>query len=122
MKSYLNYLNDYDLILYLNQNIPLLVKQIIKQYHINRYENRKMYNLLFNNKLNIDKTFIYIENIRNTNKNLSFIPPIYPFYYSENKKIFIVKNAINIYEKYNKFSSTANGKRWLRRYEEDVSV
>ena len=83
--SYLQYLKDYDVIQMLNEYVIISKNEYNIKYHIERYK--------------INNIFNKISTKREKNINVSFLQPIYPFYYSYSKNLFMVKHAIKIYEK-----------------------
>ena len=96
--SPLRYLNDYDIISILNEIVP---KKYNFEYHKNRFKNKNTkYNLNCGNYSKINSIFQNINIIRLKCKNVSFIQPVFPFYYRGNT--FCVKHAVNIYEKISK--------------------
>jgi len=94
-KLFLRYLTDNDLIEMLNEKVPILIKQNNIKYHINNYEKNK------NNpyKKNLDLVFISLTKQRELSLNVSFLQPIYPFFYCSKRKKILVYKAIDIYEK-----------------------
>ena len=99
--SYLQYLKDYDVIQMLNEYVIISKNKFNIKYHVERYKNKDNiiynYNVLIINKIN--NIFNKISTMREKNINVSFLQPIYPFYYSYSKNLFMVKHAIKIYEK-----------------------
>lgn len=89
-KSYLVFLKDYDIICLLNERIPKLIKQKNIDYHINRNRYKDIY------YQEIIQTFKKLTEKRGNSKYVSFIQPIFPFYYGNT---VFVKHAIKIYEK-----------------------
>lgn len=94
-KLFLRYLNDYDLIEFLNEKVPILIKQNNINYHINNYE--KYGNNPY--KKNLDFVFSSLSLKREKIMNVSFLQPIYPFYYCSQRKKILVDKAVDIYEK-----------------------
>ena len=89
-KSYLIFLKDYDIICLLNERIPKLIKQRNIDYHIQR---NKCKNIHYQE---IIQTFKKLTEKRDNSKYVSFIQPIFPFYYGST---VFVNHAIKIYEK-----------------------
>lgn len=93
---------DYDVSQMLNDEI-LKSKYIFNmKYYINRY-NKKEYYLSHKYFEELNNSFKYMTKMRNNNIKVSFIQPIYPFYYNVHTKILNVKYSIRIYEDSKKY-------------------
>tara|TARA_B100000035_G_C20826501_1_gene476684 strand:- start:92 stop:394 length:303 start_codon:yes stop_codon:yes gene_type:complete len=90
---------DYDIFELINQEVIKSKNRLTKEYYYNLYINRLYKNDNFFKKIKVDLIFQKITKKRNLTRNVSFVQPLYPFYFKN--KILNVKNAIKTCESLN---------------------